>query len=199
MALAPSAAGHRVGPTEAPHVIEAYLDLTCPFSKRFLTNFLNNIYPYIEKSYPNKVQFVFRNQVQPWHPQSAVLHEVTLAVEKIKPSAFIDYVLLIYQNFERFSDEQVYGKSRKQLHEELAELAEQVGVAKSEVLQFFGSSSDGPSVVADFKYHIKLSRQNSIHVSPTVLFDGLIDSSVSSSWGFDEWKPWLEKNIGSPQ
>lgn len=42
---------------------------------------------------------------------------------------------------------------------------------------------------------VKYSRQNSIHVSPTVLFDGLIASEISSSWGKNEWTEWLAKKV----
>jgi len=39
---------------------------------------------------------------------------------------------------------------------------------------------------------VKLGRQNGIHVTPTVLFDGLKEDLVSSSWGKEEWEKFLE-------
>jgi hypothetical protein len=44
---------------------------------------------------------------------------------------------------------------------------------------------------------VKYGRQNSIHVSPTVLFNGLVANDVSSSWGEAEWSAFLEKNVKS--
>lgn len=44
---------------------------------------------------------------------------------------------------------------------------------------------------------VKYSRQNSVHVSPTVLWDGLIQAEVSSSWGQQEWEAFLEKRISA--
>ena len=42
---------------------------------------------------------------------------------------------------------------------------------------------------------VKFSRQNGIHVSPTVLWDGIVANEISSSWGDKEWAEFLEKNV----
>ena len=42
---------------------------------------------------------------------------------------------------------------------------------------------------------VKFSRQNGIHVSPTVLWDGLIANEISSSWGEKEWNQFLETKV----
>lgn len=42
---------------------------------------------------------------------------------------------------------------------------------------------------------VKYSRQNGIHVSPTVLWDGLIANEISSSWGEQEWSDFLSKKV----
>lgn len=49
----------------------------------------------------------------------------------------------------------------------------------------------GSNVIQDLKWHIKISRQNSIHFSPTVVFNGLVED-VSSSWDFQKWVCYLE-------
>ena len=43
----------------------------------------------------------------------------------------------------------------------------------------------------DLKFHIKFSRQNGIHVSPTTTLNGLVFDS-SSSWGLEEWQDVLD-------
>lgn len=50
-------------------------------------------------------------------------------------------------------------------------------------------------MTADLKLQVKLGRQNGIHVTPTVLLDGLVDGSVSSSFGAEEWGKWVEEKI----
>jgi hypothetical protein len=58
-------------------------------------------------------------------------------------------------------------------------------------------SSTSIAILAYVDRHVavKYSRQNSIHFSPTVLWDGLIVPEVSSSWGQQEWESFFEKRI----
>ena len=42
---------------------------------------------------------------------------------------------------------------------------------------------------------VKFSRQNSIHVSPTTLFDGLVVSEVQSAWGEKEWSELFKAKV----
>jgi len=42
---------------------------------------------------------------------------------------------------------------------------------------------------------VKFARQNSIHVSPTVLWDGLVANEISSSWGEKEWHEFLAAKV----
>jgi len=34
-----------------------------------------------------------------------------------------------------------------------------------------------------------------IHVSPTVVFNGLVENGISSSFTPEQWDEWLQKNI----
>jgi len=42
---------------------------------------------------------------------------------------------------------------------------------------------------------VKFSRQNGIHVSPTVLWDGLVAGDISSGWGEEEWTKFLKQSV----
>ena len=96
MALAPKFAGQRFlagsstssGSTSAVHTLELYLDYVCPFSAKMFSTVYNSVFPIGEKKYPQKVQFIFRQQIQPWHPSSTLVHEAGVAVLKTKPEAF---------------------------------------------------------------------------------------------------------------
>ena len=100
----------------------------------------------------------------------------------------------------RFFDESLETKSRKQIIEELAQIAETVGVPSDKVLDLLANGSGEPKnagnkVTNDLKLQVKLGRQNGIHVSPTVLFDCLRDDSVSSGWELDQWKEYLKSKL----
>ena len=96
MALAPKYAGHRFiagagsnsSATPALHTLELYLDYVCPYSAKLFNTVYHSVFPIVEKKYPQKVQFIFRQQIQPWHPSSTLVHEAGIAVLKTKPEAF---------------------------------------------------------------------------------------------------------------
>ena len=49
------------------------------------------------------------------------------------------------------------------------------------------SGNKGNLLAPDVKYFIKQARQNGIHVSPTVVINGVTDSSIESSTELDVW------------
>ena len=55
--------------------------------------------------------------------------------------------------------------------------------------------NSGASVVPDLKYAIKIGRQNGIHVTPTALWNGVVEPSVSSSFGRSEWSAFFESHV----
>lgn len=46
----------------------------------------------------------------------------------------------------------------------------------------------------DVKFMVKANRVTGVHVTPTVLFNGVEERSISSSWTFEQWDDWLQKN-----
>lgn len=71
--------------------LELYLDYVCPFSKKMFNTVYTSVFPLIKKKYPDKVQIIFRQQIQPWHPSSTIVHEAGVAVLKIQPSRFWEF------------------------------------------------------------------------------------------------------------
>jgi hypothetical protein len=92
-----------------------------------------------------------------------------------------------------------YELSRNQINLRLAMHVEAVGVSKTEFLNLVSyqvqpnEHNSGNLVTNDFKIHIRVSRHNSIHVSPTVMVNGLIESRISSSWDLETWKKYLSE------
>jgi hypothetical protein len=68
MALAPKFVDQRFTAHSIPetlHTVELYLDYVCPFSAKMFNTLYTSVFPLAkEKKY--KVQFLFRQQVQPW-------------------------------------------------------------------------------------------------------------------------------------
>ncbi|CEP10277.1 hypothetical protein [Parasitella parasitica] len=200
MALAPQFAGHRLGSACAPHTIEFYLDYVCPFSAKIYKKLRKDVWPYVERAYPDKFQFVFRQQIQPWHASSTIVHEAAIAVEKIDSKKFFEFSDALFAKQQDYFDEALENKTRRQTAESLAKLAGAVGVPAVKVLELICNGTDEPKnhgnkVTNDLKLCIKIGRQNGIHVSPTVLIDGIRDDSVSSGWEINQWQEYLASKL----
>lgn len=98
MALAPKFAGQKFSATNVPtlHTLELYLDYVCPFSAKMFNTVYTSVFPLIRQKYSSKVQILFRQQIQPWHPSSTLVHEAGVAVLKLQPSKFWDFSKVIF-------------------------------------------------------------------------------------------------------
>ncbi|KAJ2742577.1 hypothetical protein GGI20_004387 [Coemansia sp. BCRC 34301] len=202
MALDPVYAAHRLLAGEhGLHTLEVYLDYTCPFSARMWRTLTTCVIPCLASNATNPVSVIFRHQVQPWHPASTLLHEASLAVEKLNPSGFVLFLHSLFEHQREYFDEAVVEKTRTEVYRQLADLAASVNAIDDrlgmlQLLDIQRNSEEprnaGNAVTADLKYHIRLARKMAVHASPTVVFDGCIDDSVSSSWTLEEWVKWLD-------
>ena len=53
----------------------------------------------------------------------------------------------------------------------------------------------GNAVTDDVKVMVKTNRMTGVHVTPTVVFNGVVENGISSSFSKEQWEEWLEKNI----
>ena len=129
---------------------------------------------------------LFQNVPQPWHPQSTWMHEVSLAVKALDESKFYAATAAIFAVQEKFFDSEVEDKSRKQILTELAEIvAPATGLDASAVLAqvaLAGEGNKGSATTQQIKWAVKYHRCRGIHVTPTVLLNGLEAPDVSSGW-----------------
>ncbi|GAO51248.1 hypothetical protein G7K_5356-t1 [Saitoella complicata NRRL Y-17804] len=206
MALAKKHAGHRLGDCTDPYVVELFLDYVCPFSAKLFRTVYTQVHPTISSTDHDCIQFVFRNQIQPWHPSSTLTHEASLAIEMIDKSLFWDYSDVLFQRQKEYFDTAVSGETRIETYRRLARLAkEECGVDEGRMMELLevkdvgkGSkegTNGGNKVTDALKLMQKYNRQNSIHVTPTVTFNGVVDNSVSSSWDVDQWTDWLKEKM----
>lgn len=161
------------------------------------------IYPHLTKS-PLPIQFLFRHQIQPWHPSSTLLHEASLAVLRLAPTKFDDFSAALFDHQKEYFDVSVVNETRNATYSRLARLASaSVGVNQDEVYNLLkiseepapdGSLNSGNAVTDDVKIVVKTARLVGVHVSPTVIFDGVVRDEFSSGWSKEEWLEWLGKN-----
>lgn len=180
-----------------------------------------SVFPLIEKKYASKVQILFRQQIQPWHPSSTLVHEAGVAVLKLQPSKFWDFskvdsktnqlqtyaeqlVQALFDDAKSFYDVNVVNETRNKTYERLAKIGAKVGLDEKEFYNLLhisdkpdkdGSLNTGNQVTNDLKVLVKMNRMQGVHVTPTVVFNGVVENNISSSFSAEQWEEWLEKNV----
>lgn len=153
----------------------------------------------------SKLQVIFRQQVQPWHPSSTLVHEAALAVMQLDPSKFWAFSEALFNEQKAYFDVSVVNETRNATYKRLARLAaDSTGLGADEVYKRLeisdkpgpdGSLNSGNAVTNDLKIPIKMARLVGVHVSPTVIFDGVVNNDIGSSWTAEQWLEWLGKNV----
>ena len=216
MALPPKFAGHKLefaappapaanGVPHATHTMELYLDYCCPFCAKIMRTLNNIVFPMIKENpaWASGLSVIFRQQVQPWHPSSTLMHEAGLAVLRIAPEKFWEFSNALFAHQKEFFDVPTVNETRNQTYKRLALVAAEAGVDGDEVYKLLevsdkpganGELNDGNAVTNDLKVVTKMNRLIGVHVTPTVVFDGVVQD-VSSGWTGDQWKEYLTKMV----
>jgi hypothetical protein len=51
----------------------------------------DSVIPLVKSKYADNVQIIFRQQIQPWHPSSTLVHEAGAAVLQTNPGKFWEF------------------------------------------------------------------------------------------------------------
>ncbi|KAI8959819.1 hypothetical protein F5Y11DRAFT_331887 [Daldinia sp. FL1419] len=217
MALNPKFAGQRLlfgqpssstsGVPPAVHTLELFLDYVCPFSAKQFKTFYHSVVPLIKSNlkWAGNLQIIFRQQIQPWHPSSTLVHEAGVGVLQLAPDRYWDFSDALFKAQLEYFDEPVVNETRNDTYRRLAKLAGTVGVDEQQLYNLLavpdkvpeGSiGNTGNKVTNDLKLQIRYGRLVGVHVSPTVIYDGIVANDISSSWTKEQWQEWLTKSLG---
>ncbi|KAM0201364.1 hypothetical protein ACHAPA_005397 [Fusarium lateritium] len=215
MALPPKFAGQKLqfahppasdsGVAHTTHTLEFYLDYCCPFSAKIFRTLRSEVIPAIKANpgWASSLTFIFRQQVQPWHPSSTLMHEAGLAVLRLAPERFWQFSDVLFDEQKDFFDVSVVNETRNDTYRRLAKVAAKAGVDEDKVYELLvipdkagedGALNAGNQVTNDLKVITKMNRLIGVHVTPTAVFDGVVQD-VSSGWTKDQWVEWLQKNV----
>jgi protein-disulfide isomerase len=152
-----------------------------------------------------KLQVLFRQQVQPWHPSSTLTHEAGLAVQRLAPAKFWDFSDALFRAQTDYFDVPVVREARNDTYRRLARLAAQsTGLEEDRVYGMLavpdkpgpgGDLNVGNEVTNDMKVLVKMARLVGVHVTPSIILDGVVNPDFSSSWTPEQWLEYLEKQI----
>ncbi|KAL8785469.1 MAG: hypothetical protein Q9195_008612 [Heterodermia aff. obscurata] len=164
MALAPKFAGQaysaNVNP-KAVHTLELYLDY---FSAKMFKTVHTTVLPLLPRKYPSQLSIIFRQQIQPWHPSSTLVHEAGTAVLRLAPDKFWSFSAKLFEQQKDFFDVYVVNETRNQTYRRLAKVAGQVGLDEAEVYGLLeipdkevdGGANVGNKVTDDVKLMVKV-------------------------------------------
>ncbi|RMZ91449.1 hypothetical protein DV736_g1314, partial [Chaetothyriales sp. CBS 134916] len=199
-----AAAASSTTPT-SPHTLELYLDYVCPFSAKLFNTFYNHVYPTLRAKYSSPgIRVIFRQQIQPWHPSSTLVHEAGAAVLRTAPDRFWEFSRVLFEKQKEYFDVSVVNEARNQTYARLAKLAASVeGIEEAKILKLLkvsdkpgsdGALNTGNETTDDVKLMVKMNRLTGVHVTPTVVWNGVVEGSISSSWTKEQWEQWLDNN-----
>lgn len=184
-----------------PNVVNLFLDYNCPFSARLFLKLKQEVIDELQRKHPNKFQFVFVNVVQPWHPNSVYLNEVSLTVSKLLRTnqekndtnrLFWNFSEVLFENKEEFYDTANSNLNRNEIYKQIADIVfSKINLPfdKEEVLKDLiiepqsekqKQSNDGNGATADLKYLTRYLRVVGVHITPTVSINNIVNDGISS-------------------
>lgn len=133
------------------------------------------------------------------------MHEAGLAVLRLAPEKFYEFSKALFEKQKEYFDVNVVNETRNATYKRLSKLASDVtGVDEGKFYDLLvisdkpdkdGGLNVGNKVTDDVKWITKTNRLVGVHVTPTVLFNGYPENSISSSWDKKQWEEWIEKNL----
>lgn len=125
-------------------------------------------------------------------------------MQQVDSSKFYDFSEKLFEQQKDFFDVNVVNETRNATYKRLAKIAGSVGVDETKVYDLLkisdkpaedGSLNTGNGVTTDVKIQVRANRLTGVHVTPTVVFDGVVNNDISSGWTEQQWEEWLEKNV----
>jgi hypothetical protein len=169
-----------------PRVFEVFLEPTCPFSVRAFGK-LDDL---LGQAGDDRVTVKIRLQSQPWHMYSGVIVRCILAAStlpggKQTAKSVMAAVATHRETFE--FDHHCRGANMDATPNDIIERIE--GYSGVKLAKAFAI----PDLDREIKWHCKYARQNGIHVSPTFMIDGLVETGMSSGDAVSDWVARLLK------
>ena len=128
-----------------------------------------SVAPVISKKYSSRVQIIFRQQIQPWHPSSTLVHEAGAAVLKVAPAKFWTFSAALFKAQNDFFDVNVVNEERNDTYKRLAAIAAKEGIDEKKILDLLtvsdkpgndGSLNIGNGVTNDIKQLVKVKKDS---------------------------------------
>jgi hypothetical protein len=170
-----------------PHIFEAFLEPTCPYSVRAF----NKLDDLLAHAGEDRITVKIRLQSQPWHMYSGVIVRCILAAStlptgKAAAKSVMAAVAAHREEFE-FARHASGPNMDATPNDIIARIESYSGLKLAEAFAI-------PDLDREIKFHSKYARQNGIHVSPTFMIDGVVQPDISSGDQVAAWAARLLKD-----
>jgi hypothetical protein len=169
-----------------PRIFEMFLEPTCPFSVKAF----GKADDLLAQAGEDRITIKIRLQSQPWHMYSGVIVRCVLAASTLdggKEAAKAVMAAVAAHRTEFEFDHHCSGPNLDTTPNEIiARIEDYSGIKLAEAFA-------NPELQREIKWHAKYARQNGIHVSPTFMIDGLVQSDISSGDAVSDWAARLLK------
>ena len=169
-----------------PRIFEVFLEPTCPFSVKAF----NKLNALLEQAGEDKITVKIRLQSQPWHLFSGVIVRCILAASTLPEGKAAAHKVMqaVADRREEFEfTDHCSGPNMQATPEEIiARIEHYSGVQLADAFA-------RPELQTEIKWHCKYARQNGIHVSPTLMVDGLVQPDLGSG---DDVAVWVTRLLG---
>ena len=170
-----------------PRLFEVFLEPTCPFS----TKVFGKLDELLAQAGEDRITIKIRLQSQPWHMYSGVIVRCILAASTLQrgkeaAKAVLAAVAAHREEFE--FDRHCRGPNLDATPNDI--IARIEGYSGVKLADAFAI----PDLDREIKWHCKYARQNGVHVSPTFMIDGLVQSDMSCEVSASDWVSRMLKN-----
>ena len=163
-----------------PDVFEVFIEPTCPFSVKAFSK-LDEL---LAQAGEDRITIKIRLQSQPWHMYSGVIVRCILAASTLEggKAAAKTVMTAVAAHREEFEFDHHCGGANLNAtpNDIIARIEGYSGVKLAEAFAI-------PDLDREIKWHAKYARQNGIHVTPTFMVDGLVQSDMSSGDPVQAW------------
>jgi hypothetical protein len=163
-----------------PRRFEMFLEPTCPFS----VCAFGKLEETLALAGEDRITVAIRLQSQPWHMYSGVIVRCILAASTLpggrKAAKTVMAAVAAHREEFEFTRHCSGPNMDATPHDIIARIEAYSGVQLAAAFAI-------PNLDREVKWHCKYARQNGIHVSPTFMVDGLVQTDMSSGDPVSDW------------
>jgi len=170
-----------------PRQFEIFLEPTCPYSARAFAKLDETL----AAAGPDNITIKIRLHSQPWHMYSGVIVRCVLAASTLPTGKEAAKAVLaaVAAHREEFEFPKHCGGPNMDAtpNHMIARLENYCGLKLADAFAI-------PNLDREIKWHTKYARQNSIHVSPTFMINGMVQPDMGSGDKVSDWVTRLLAN-----